>query len=171
MDEVAVSAADLVAVIDGAGSALGWTRSYGNVVGTTIGAAFRADGLDEDSDRIAVDPASAGAIAAEIVNTAEANGLSARTATTYASTWKRLAGLAHAWYLGGGTVEFWEDAQHLRSPRARKRRSRTDTSGGRRTITVDTTAGPATVTLPDGLTGEDRLRVVRAILESGSDER
>ena len=171
MDQAAVSAADLVAVIDGAGSALGWTRSYCNVVGTTIGAAFRAAGLDEDSDRIAVDPASAGAVGDQIVDTAEANGLSPRTATTYASTWKRLAGLAHAWYLGGGTAEFWDDAQHLRSSRARKRRSRTDTSDGRRTITVDTTAGPATVTLPDGLTGEDRLRVVRAILESGPDER
>ena len=169
MDEVAVSAADLVAVIDGAGSALGWTRSYGNVVGTTIGAAFRAAGLDEDSDRIAVDPASAGAIAAEIVDTAEANGLSARTATTYASTWKRLAGLAHAWYLGGGTVEFWDDAQHLRSPRARKRRSRTDTSGRRRTITVDTAAGPATITLPETISDEDRLRVVQAVLETGTD--
>ena len=171
MDQAKVSSADLVAVIDGAGSALSWTRSYRNVVGTTIGAAFRASGLDEDSDRIAVDPASAGAIAAQIVDTAEANGLSARTATTYASTWKRLAGLAHAWFLGGRTVEFWDDAQHLRSPRARKRRSRTDTSGRRRTITVDTAAGPAAVTLPDGLTGEDRLRVVRAILESGPDER
>ena len=60
--------------------------------------------------------------------------------------------------------------QHLRSPRARKRRSRTDTSGGNRTIPVDTAAGAATVTLPDGLTGEDRLRVVKAILEAGSDE-
>ena len=169
MDQAAVSAADLVAVIDGAGSALGWTRSYGNVVGTTIGAAFRAAGLDEDSDRIAVDPASAGAIAAEIVDTAEANGLSARTATTYASTWKRLAGLAHAWYLGGGTAEFWDDAQHLRSSRARKRRSRTDTSGGNRKVTVDTAAGPATITLPETISDEDRLRVVQAVLETGTD--
>ena len=171
MDQAAVSAADLVAVIDGAGSALGWTRSYCNVVGTTIGAAFRAAGLDEDSDRIAVDPASAGAIAAEIVDTAEANGLSARTATTYASTWKRLAGLAHAWFLGGRTVEFWDDAQHLRCPRARKRRSRTDTSGGRRTINVDTAAGPAIVTLPEAISEEDRLRVVRAILGTGSEDQ
>ena len=170
MDHAAVSAADLVAVIDGAGSALGWTRSYCNVVGTTIGAAFRAAGLDEDSDRIAVDPASAGAIAAQIVDTAEANGLSARTATTYASTWKRLAGLAHAWYLGGGTAEFWDNAEHLRSRRARKRRTRTDTSDGDRTIRVDTSAGPASITLPDGITGEDRIRVVKAILEAGSDE-
>jgi hypothetical protein len=33
---------------------------------------------------------------------------------------------------------------------------------------VDTAAGPATVTLPDGITGEDRLRVVQAILDLGS---
>ena len=32
----------------------------------------------------------------------------------------------------------------------------------------DVGAGPATVTLPDGITGEDRLRVVQAILDLGS---
>ena len=137
-------------------------------MGTTIGAAYRAVGLDEDTDRIPVDPGSAESIAARIVDTAEVNGLSHRTATTYGSTWKRLAGLAHAWYLGGGTAEFWDDAEHLRSRRARKRRTRTDRSDSGQTVTVDTAAGPATVTLPDGITGEDRLRVVQAILDLGS---
>ena len=96
----------------------------------------------------------------------EVNGLSHRTATTYGSTWKRLAGLAHAWHLGGSTAEFWDDAEHLRSRRARKRRTRTDTSDGGRTIKVDTSAGPASITLPDGITDEDRLRVVQAVLET-----
>ena len=44
----------------------------------------------------------------------------------------------------------------------------TETSEGGRTITVDTAAGHATVTRPDGITGEDRLRVVQAILDLGS---
>ena len=170
MEPGTVAVAELIGVIDGAGAAFGWTRSYRNVVATTIGAAFRAAGLDEDTDRIPVDRGSAESIAARIVDTAEVNGLSHRTATAYGSTWKRLAGLAHAWHLGGGTAEFWDDAEHLRSRRARKRRTRTDTSDGGRTIKVDTSAGSASITLPDGITGEDRIRVVKAILEAGSDE-
>ena len=67
-----------------------------------------------------------------------------------------------------GRASFWDDAEHLRSRRARKRRLRTDRSDSGQTVTVDTAAGPATVTLPDGITGEDRLRVVQAILDLGS---
>ena len=96
MQQGTLAVAELVGVIDGAGTAFGWTRSYRNVVGTAIGAAYRAAGLDEDTDRIAVDPGSAESIAVRIVETAEVDGLSPRTATTYASTWKRLAGLALA---------------------------------------------------------------------------
>ena len=166
MEPGTVAVAELIGVIDGAGAAFGWTRSYRNVVGTTIGAAYRAAGLDEDTDRIPVDPGSAESIAARIVDTAEANGLSHRTATTYGSTWKRLAGLAHAWHLGGSTAEFWDDAEHLRSRRARKRRTRTDRAPDGQTVTVDTIHGPATITLPDRITDEDRLRVVRTILET-----
>ena len=119
MEPGTVAVAELIGVIDGAGAAFGWTRAYRTVVGTTIGAAYRAVGLDEDTDRIPVDRGSAESIAARIVDTAEADGLSYRTATTYGSTWKRLAGLAHAWHLGGGTAEFWDNAEHLRSRRAR----------------------------------------------------
>ena len=169
MEPGTVAVAELIGVIDGAGAAFGWTRSYRNVVGTTIGAAYRAAGLDEDTDRIPVDRGSAESIAARIVDTAEANGLSHRTAITYGSTWKRLAGLAYAWHLGGGTAEFWDDAEHLRSRRARKRRTRTDTSDGGRTIRVDTSAGPASITLPDGITGEDRLLVVQAVLDTATE--
>ena len=166
MERGTVAVTELVGVIDGAATAFGWARSYKNMVATTIGAAYRAAGLDEDTDRIPVDRGSAESIAARIVDTAEANGLSHRTATTYGSTWKRLAGLAHAWHVGGGTAEFWDDAEHLRSRRARKRRTRTDTSDGGRTIKVDTSAGPASITLPDGITGEDRIRVVQAVLDT-----
>ncbi|MBT4187718.1 MAG: hypothetical protein HOE14_10955 [Gemmatimonadales bacterium] len=168
MERGTVAVSELVGVIDGAATAFGWARSYKNVVATTIGAAYRAAGLDEDTDRIAVDPGSAESIAARIVETAELDGLSPRTATTYASTWKRLAGLAHAWHLAGCDAAFWDDAEHLRSRRARKRRSRTDRSDNGQTVTVDTSAGPATITLPDRITDEDRLRVVQAILELGS---
>ena len=168
MERGTVAVTELVGVIDGAATAFGWARSYKNVVATTIGAAYRAAGLDEDTDRIAVDPGSAESIAARIVETAELDGLSPRTATTYASTWKRLAGLAHAWNLADCDAGFWDDAEHLRSRRARKRRSRTDRSDSGQTVTVDTAAGPATVTLPDGITGEDRLRVVQVILDLGS---
>ena len=169
MERGTVAVTELVGVIDGAATAFGWARSYKNVVATTIGAAYRAAGLDEDTDRIPVDRGSAESIAARIVDTAEVNGLSHRTAITYGSTWKRLAALAHAWHLGGGTAEFWDNAEHLRSRRARKRRARTDTSDGGRTIKVDTSAGPASITLPDGITGEDRLRVVQAILETATE--
>ena len=63
MQQGTLAVAELVGVIDGAGTAFGWTRSYRNVVGTAIGAAYRAAGLDEDIDRIAVDPGSAESIA------------------------------------------------------------------------------------------------------------
>ena len=169
MEPGTVAVAELIGVIDGAGAAFGWTRAYRNVVATTIGAAYRAAGLDEDTDRIAVDPGSAESIAARIVETAELDGLSPRPATTYASTWKRLAGLSHALYLAGCDAGFWDDAEHLRSRRARKRRPRTDRSDSGQTVTVDTAAGPATVTLPDGITGKDRLRVVQAIIETATE--
>ena len=52
MEPGTVTVAELIGVIDGAGAAFGWTRSYKNVVATTIGAAYRAAGLDEDTDRI-----------------------------------------------------------------------------------------------------------------------
>jgi hypothetical protein len=168
MERGTVAVSELVGVIDGAATAFGWARSYKNVVATTIGAAYRAAGLDEDTDRIPVDPGSAESIAARIVETAELDGLSPRTATTYASTWKRLAGLAHAWNLAGCDAAFWDDAEHLRSRRARKRRTRTDRSDNGQTVTVDTSAGPATITLPDQITDEDRLRVVQAVLETGT---
>ncbi len=47
-----------------------------------------------------------------------------------------------------------------------ERRSRTDRSDNGQTITVDTATGPATITLPDRITDEDRLRVVQAVLET-----
>ena len=165
MEPGTVAVSELIGVIDGAATAFGWARSYKNVVATTIGAAYRAAGLDEDTDRIAVDPGSAESIAVRIVETAEVDGLSPRTAATYASTWKRLAGLAHAWYLAGCDTGFWDDAEHLRSRRARKRRTRTGQAPDGQTVTVDTTHGPATITLPDRITDEDRLRVVQAVLE------
>ena len=78
MQQGTLAVAELVGVIDGAGTAFGWTRSYCNVVGTAIGAAYRAAGLDEDIDRNAVAPGSAESIAARIVETAELDGLSTR---------------------------------------------------------------------------------------------
>ena len=55
MDQTMVTAADLANVINNAGRALDWTRSYRNVAGTTIGAAYRATGLDENTAEIAVE--------------------------------------------------------------------------------------------------------------------
>jgi len=45
MDQTMVTAADLANVINNAGRALDWTRSYRNVAGTTIGAERRTGPL------------------------------------------------------------------------------------------------------------------------------
>jgi len=121
--------------------------------------------LVEGADWIPVDLGSAESIAARIVETAEVAGLSPRTATTYASTWRRLTGLTHVWHLSGCHYRFWDEAEHLRSRRAWKRRARTDRSGNGQTDTVETAGGSATIFLPDRITDEDRFRVVQALLE------
>ena len=161
-----VTAADLANVINNAGRALDWTRSYRNVAGTTIGAAYRATGLDENTAKIAVDAESARRIAEEIISTAERFGLGKRTAVTYAGTWKRVSALAHAWRLAGGTEDFWDNPDLIRSRHARKHRTSTDNT---QTTTVRTSRGLASVNMSPKVTDEDRLRIVRAILDTETD--
>ena len=113
-----------------------------------------------------VDAESARRIAEEIISTAERFGLGKRTAVTYAGTWKRVSALANAWRLAGGTEDFWDNPDLIRSRHARKHRTSTDNT---QTTTVRTSRGLASVNMSPKVTDEDRLRIVRAILDTETD--
>ena len=181
MDDVALSSDELVDVISGAGEAFQWSSAYRNGLASSIGAAFRSVDLSEDTDRIAVDPESAQQTADEIRAGSDSNGLSARTASTYAQSWKRLTSLAYAWHLAGlegDNTTFWEDAEHLRVRRHRRRRARTDTyqladadgAPKKRTLSVDTSSGRAEIRLPSSLTAADIADIARRVLEIDPDD-
>jgi len=179
MEDIRLSAAELVRVIEEAGLSLGWSRSYQSVLGTSVGVAFRTSGLDEEADQIAVDPAATEELANQIAETSIALGRSPRTAAAYAASWRRLATIACKWKLGGGedpNTRFWEDTPDLGDKRTR-RLGKTDTSSWRlerpaetgpesdsETIVVELPSGRAIVALPKATTDAELAEVARAVL-------
>ena len=180
MEDIGLSAAELVRVIEEAGLSLGWSRSYQSVLGTSVGVAFRTSGLDEEVDQIAVDPSAADLLAAHISEASVALGHAPRTAAAYAASWRRLATIAYRWKLGGGedpNNRFWETTPDLGDKRTR-RLGKTDTSSWRlerpaetgpesdstETILVELASGTATLVLPKATTDAELAEVARAVL-------
>ena len=179
MEDIRLSAAELVRVIEEAGLSLGWSRSYQSVLGTSVGVAFRTSDLDEEVDQIAVDPSAADLLAARISEASVALGHAPRTAAAYAASWRRLATIAYRWKLGGGedpNSQFWATTPDLGDKRTR-RLGKTDTSSWRlerpaetepesdsETIVVELPSGRATVVLPKATTDAELAEVARAVL-------
>ena len=180
MEDIRLSAAELVRVIEEAGLSLGWSRSYQSVLGTSVGVAFRTSDLDEEVDQIAVDPSAADLLAARISEASVALGHAPRTAAAYAASWRRLATIAYRWKLGGGedpNSQFWATTPDLGDKRTR-RLGKTDTSSWRlerpaetgpesdstETIVVELASGTATLVLPKATTDAELAEVARAVL-------
>jgi hypothetical protein len=179
MEDTRLSATELIRVIEEAGVSLGWSRSYQSVLGTSVGVAFRTSDLDEDFDKIAVDPSAADLLADHIAEASITLGRSPRTAAAYAASWRRLTSIAHKWKLGGGedpNNRFWEDTPDLGDKRTR-RLGRTDTNSWQlarpaetqhepdsETIVIELSSGQATVVLPTAATDAELVEVIRAVL-------
>ena len=180
MAGVQLTAHELVLVLEQAGVALGWSRNYQSVIGTAIGFAFKTAGLDERTDVLSVTPEAVEQLAEHMVETSLASGQAAKTANSYASSWRRLATIAYQWKQAGGDQSdstFWTDTD-LGGKRPRRLGRQGPTSWGwtapddatptapdGRTIEIDLPTGPATVTLPDQVTDADLLEIVRALLD------
>ena len=116
MTTVTATSAELVRVLEEAGTAFGWSRAYESVLATAIGAAYQAAGLDEATDAIGVSPADVKEVTAAITDSAAVLGRAPRTATAYGAAWRRIAEIAHRWRTAGGQDpdnRFWDTRDHV----------------------------------------------------------
>jgi len=176
MDSNDFTSRDLIRVLDEAGTAFGWSRAYMAVMATSCGAAFTALGLDESKDPISVAPADVADQMAKITESSVSLGRAPATGRSYATTWRRLATIAHRWRRDGGAEpdsDFWSRAEDLRDTRPRRLTAKSPGSHswlappGRdtpNTLHVALNSGEATVELPEGTTAEDMVTLVSAIL-------
>lgn len=176
MDETMVTAPELIRVVDEAGAAFGWSRSYQSLLCTAIGVAFEAAGLDESTDAVSVAPTDVGQLSVSIADMSIALGRAPRTASSYANAFRRLAEIAVRWKEAGGEQagnDFWDHTDDLRDKRTRRlTEKRPEPSAWRfgpdrqapRTLRLELSAGVATVAIPDKMSAEDHLALVEAIL-------
>jgi hypothetical protein len=171
MEPARITSNQLARVVEQAGYAFEWSRSYQAVLGTTIGAVFAAVGLDEEVDSISVAPEDLGSQCRAIVLLSEQRGHSPSTGASYARSWRRLSTIAHRWKLEGGDdagPRFWETVEDLRDTRPKRLKHQVPDDPGNEepsdTFSVGLSTGRATVALPDGVTDADLLALVRAIV-------
>ena len=171
MEAARITSDQLVRVVEQAGQTFNWGRPYRAVMSTTIGAAFAAVGLDEETASISVAPEELGAQCRAIAAYSERRGHSAATGDSYQRSWKRLSTIAHRWVAAGGdnaASNFWDTLEDLRDLRPKRlSHQRTDSPGDlepSNSFTVKLSTGRATVTIPDGVTDADLVVLVRAIL-------
>ena len=171
METAVVSSDQLARVVEQAGSAFGWGRSYQAVLSTAIGVVLTAVGLDEPVGAVSVAPEDLPAQCEAIAALSERRGHSSSTAATYARSWRRLSTIAHRWKLGGGDdadSEFWETVEDLRDTRPKRLRPIVPDDPGNEeqldSFTVKLSTGRATVALPDDVTDADLVVLVRAIV-------
>ena len=157
MDSNDFTSRDLILVLDEAGTAFGWSRAYMAVMATSIGAAFTALGLDESKDSISVAPADVVDQMAKIMASSASLGRAPATGRSYATTWRRLATIAHRWRLEGGAEP---DGHHAEAGlRGRViHLAGTDMGLGHRGDADDT----PTMALPDHFTGRQLGAVKRS---------
>ncbi len=169
METAVVSSDQLARVVEQAGSAFGWGRSYQAVLGTAIGVVFTAVGLDEPVGAVSVAPEDLPAQCEAIAALSKRRGHSSSTAATYTRSWRRLSTIAHRWKLEGGDnagAGFWETIEDLRDTRPKRLRPIAPDDPGEQldSFTVKLPTGRATVALPDGATDADLVVLVRAIV-------
>ncbi len=171
MEPAQVTSDELSRVIEQAGNAFEWGRSYQAVLSTAIGVVFTAVGLEEPVGAVSVAPEDLPAQCEAIAALSEQRGHSSSTAATYTRSWRRLSTIAHRWKLEGGDNAgpgFWETIEDLRDTRPKRLRPQAkDRSGDEEpanTFSVGLSTGRATVALPDGATDADLVVLVRAIV-------
>lgn len=171
METAVVSSDQLARVVEQAGYAFGWGRSYQAVLGTAIGVVFTAVGLDEPVGTLSVAPEDLPAQCEAIAALSEQRGHSSSTAATYTRSWRRLSTIAHRWKLEGGDdagPRFWETVEDLRDTRPKRLKHQVPDDPGNEepsdTFSVSLSTGRATVTIPDGVTDADLVALVRTIL-------
>ena len=173
MEPARITSDELSRVIEQAGNAFEWGRSYQAVLSTAIGVVFTAVGLEEPVGAVSVAPEDLPAQCEAIAALSEQRGHSSSTAATYTRSWRRLSTIAHRWKLEGGDnagPDFWETIEDLRDTRPKRLRPLvTDGSGDEEpsdTFSVGLSTGRATVTIPKGVTDADLVALVRTILNS-----
>jgi len=171
MEPVRVTSDELSRVVEQAGHAFGWSRSYQAVLSTAIGVVLTAVGLEEPVGAVSVAPEDLPGQCEAIAALSEQRGHSSSTAATYTRSWRRLSTIANRWKLEGGDDAgpgFWETMEDLRDTRPKRLRPQAkDTSGNEEpsgTFSVGLSTGRATVTIPKGVTDADLVALVRAIL-------
>jgi len=177
MATVTATSAELVRVLEEAGTAFGWSRAYESVLATAIGAAYQAAGLDEATDAISIAPADVKKVTAAITESAASLGRAPRTAASYTAAWRRIAEIAYRWKTTGGEDpgnRFWDTVDDLRDQRTRRLTAKKPASHalyadpGREAqdaLRVDLSSGQATITLPDNMADEDFMLLVETILD------
>jgi hypothetical protein len=171
MEAARITSDQLVRVVEQAGHAFGWSRSYQAVLSTAIGVVFTAVGLEEPVGAVSVAREDLPAQCAAIARLSEQRGHSPSTGASYIRSWRRLATIAHRWKLEGGDDAgpgFWETIEDLRDTRPKRLRPLVPDGSGdeepSNTFSVKLPTGRATVALPDGATDADLVVLVRAIV-------
>ena len=171
MEAARITSDQLVRVVEQAGHAFGWSRSYQAVLSTAIGVVFTAVGLEEPVGAVSVAREDLPAQCAAIVLLSEQRGHSPSTGASYARSWRRLSTIAHRWKLEGGDnvgAGFWETIEDLRDTRPKRLKHQVPDDPGdeepSNTFSVALSTGRATVALPDDVTDADLVALVRAIL-------
>ena len=171
MEPARVTSDELSRVIEHAGNAFEWGRSYQAVLSTAIGVVFTAVGLEEPVGAVSVTPEDLPAQCEAIAALSEQRGHSSSTAAAYTRSWRRLSTIAHRWMLEGGDDAgpgFWETVEDLRDTRPKRLKHQVPDDPGDEessgTFSVALSTGRATVTLPDDVTDADLVVLVRTIV-------
>ena len=171
MEPAQVTSNELSRVIEQAGNAFEWGRSYQTVLSTAIGVVFTAVGLEEPVGAVSVAPEDLPAQCEAIAALSEQRGHSQSTAATYTRSWRRLSTIAHRWKLEGGDNAgpgFWETIEDLRDTRPKRLRPLVqddpEDEEPSDTFSVGLSTGRATVTIPKDATDFDLVALVRTIL-------
>jgi hypothetical protein len=171
MEAARITSDQLVRVVEQAGHAFGWSRSYQAVLSTAIGVVFTAVGLEEPVGAVSVAREDLPAQCAAIARLSEQRGHSPSTGASYIRSWRRLATISHRWMLEGGDdagPELWETMEDLRDTRPKRLRPIAPDDPGNEeqldSFTVKLSTGRATVALPDDVTDADLVVLVRTIV-------
>lgn len=181
-----LTSAELVDFVERISPGLDWSTRYTDLAATTVGAVFRALGLDEDSDVIAVGRSVVSDQIIRLEVDLRRRGRSQKTITTYKTVWKRISTLAEDWLVArdsGKETTFWKSTDKYKDTRRRRRTTRSEQSAvsgqlvssvvsfepsaplsDGEVLTIPVDDGTVTIQLPYRLSRSETMKVVEAIL-------